>query len=104
MNATTRPLRAWPLAIILALAPVWLIGMLLLHLWRQALTLLVAVLSVGGLFLLLTPLVGRPRPTIQSGICVHDHYAYFSFPSGHVSHDETLPSALMEDPIQLVTH
>lgn len=66
---------------------IWLVGMLLLRLWRQALTLLVAVLSVGGLFLLLTPLVARPRPTIQSGICVHDHYAYFSFPSGHVSHD-----------------
>ncbi len=66
---------------------IWLVGMLLLRLWRQALTLVVAVLSVGGLFLLLTPLVARPRPTIQSGICVHDHYAYFSFPSGHVSHD-----------------
>jgi len=66
---------------------IWLVGMLLLRLWRQAITLLVAVLSVGGLFLLLTPLVARPRPTIQSGICVHDHYSYFSYPSGHVSHD-----------------
>jgi undecaprenyl-diphosphatase len=66
---------------------IWLAAMLLLRLWRQAITLLVAVLSVGGLFLVLTPLVARPRPTIQSGICVHDHYPYFSFPSGHVSHD-----------------
>lgn len=68
-------------------AAIWLVGMLLLRLWRQALTLVVAVASVGGLFLLLTPLVARPRPTIASGICVHDHYSYFSFPSGHVSHD-----------------
>jgi membrane-associated phospholipid phosphatase len=66
---------------------IWLVGMLILRLWRQALTLVTAVLSVGGLFLVLTPLVARPRPTIASGICVHDHYAYFSFPSGHVSHD-----------------
>lgn len=66
---------------------IWVGGMLLLRLWRQALTFVVAVLSVGGLFLLLTPLVARPRPSIQSGICVHDRYAYFSFPSGHVSHD-----------------
>jgi membrane-associated phospholipid phosphatase len=66
---------------------IWVVGMLLLRLWRQTLTYLAAVLSVGGLFLLLTPLVGRPRPTIQSGICVHDHYPYFSYPSGHVSHD-----------------
>src|SRR5690348_15080283 len=33
LNATTRPLRAWPLAIILALAPVWLIGMFHRGLW-----------------------------------------------------------------------
>ena len=66
---------------------IWVVGMLLLRLWRQAITLVTAVLSVGGLFLVLTPLVGRPRPTIQSGICVHDHYPYFSYPSGHVSHD-----------------
>lgn len=66
---------------------IWVGGMLLLRLWRQALTFLAAVLSVGGWFLLLTPLVARPRPTIQSGICVHDHYTYFSYPSGHVSHD-----------------
>jgi hypothetical protein len=66
---------------------VWVAGMLLLRLWRQAITFVLAVASVGGLFLFLTPLVGRPRPTINYGICVHDHYAYFSFPSGHVSHD-----------------
>ena len=66
---------------------IWVVGMLLLRLWRQAITYLTAVLSVGGLFLVLTPLVGRPRPAIQSGICVHDHYPYFSYPSGHVSHD-----------------
>ena len=66
---------------------VWVGGMLLLRLWRQAIALALAVLSVGGLFLVLTPLVGRPRPAIQNGICVHDHYPYFSFPSGHVSHD-----------------
>ncbi len=64
-----------------------MVGMLILRLWRQALTLVAAVLSVGGLFILLTPLVARPRPTIASGICVHDHFAYFSYPSGHVSHD-----------------
>jgi membrane-associated phospholipid phosphatase len=63
------------------------VGMLLLRLWRQAITFVLAVLSVGGLFLLLTPLVGRPRPSISNGICVHDHIPYFSFPSGHVSHD-----------------
>ena len=66
---------------------IWVGGMLLLRLWRQAITFLLAVLSVGGLFLVLTPLVGRPRPAISNGICVHDHYAYFSYPSGHVSHD-----------------
>lgn len=68
-------------------AAVWLIGMLLLRLFRQALYFVVAVASVGGLFLLLTPLIARPRPTIQAGICVHDIYNYYSFPSGHVSHD-----------------
>lgn len=68
-------------------AAVWVIGMLLLRLFRQALYFVVAVASVGGLFLLLTPLVARPRPTLQSGICVHDTYPYYSFPSGHVSHD-----------------
>lgn len=68
-------------------AAIWLIGMLLLRLFRQALYYVMAVASVGGLFLLLTPLVARPRPTIQAGICVHDIYTYYSFPSGHVSHD-----------------
>ncbi len=66
---------------------VWLIGMLLLRMFRQALYFVVAVASAGGLFLLLTPLVARPRPTIQAGICVHDTYPYYSFPSGHVIHD-----------------
>lgn len=68
-------------------AAVWLVGMLLLRLFRQALYFVVAVASVGGLFLLLTPLVARPRPTLGVGICVHDTYSYYSFPSGHVSHD-----------------
>ena len=70
-------------------------GMLLLRLWRQAIALVLAVLSVGGLFLLLTPLVGRPRPAISYGICVHDHYSYFSFPSGHVSHDVVIYGFLL---------
>lgn len=65
----------------------WLIGMSLLRLFRQALFFIVGVASVGGLFLLLTPIVSRPRPTLKYGICVHDTYPYFSFPSGHVSHD-----------------
>lgn len=68
-------------------AAVWVIGMLLLRLFRQALYFVVAVASVGGIFLLLTPLVARPRPTPAAGICVHDTYPYYSFPSGHVSHD-----------------
>jgi len=68
-------------------AAVWLVGMLLLRLFRQALYFVVAVASVGGLFLLLTPLVARPRPTFGAGICVHDTYHHYSFPSGHVSHD-----------------
>jgi len=75
-----------PLPSVIA-AAVWVIGMLLLRLFRQALYFVVAVASVGGLFLLLTPLIGRPRPTLQAGICVHDTYPYYSFPSGHVSHD-----------------
>jgi membrane-associated phospholipid phosphatase len=68
-------------------AAVWLVGMLLLRLFRQALYFVVAVASAGGLFLLLTPLVARPRPTIKAGICVHDIYSAYSFPSGHVIHD-----------------
>lgn len=66
---------------------IWFIGLLLLRLFRQALYAVVAVASAGGLFLLLTPLVARPRPTVKAGICVHDTYPYFSFPSGHVTHD-----------------
>jgi membrane-associated phospholipid phosphatase len=57
-------------------AAAWLVSMLLMRLFRQVFYFVVAVASVGGLFLLLTPLVERPRPTIGAGIC-----------SGHVSHD-----------------
>ena len=62
-------------------------AMLLLRWWRQALFFVVAVATAGSLFLFLTPLVARPRPNIKFGICVHDVYSYFSFPSGHVTHD-----------------
>jgi len=62
-------------------------ALLLLRWWRQALFFVVAVASAGGLFLLLTPLVGRPRPSVKNGICVHDIYPYYTFPSGHVTHD-----------------
>jgi membrane-associated phospholipid phosphatase len=62
-------------------------GLLFLRWWRQALFFVAAVASAGGLFLLLTPLVGRPRPNVKNGICVHDVYSYYSFPSGHVTHD-----------------
>jgi membrane-associated phospholipid phosphatase len=68
-------------------AAIWVGGMLLLRLWRQAIVFIVAVASAGGLFLFLTPLVGRPRPGVKYGICVHDIYSYYSFPSGHVTHD-----------------
>jgi membrane-associated phospholipid phosphatase len=62
-------------------------ALLLLRWWRQALFFVVAVATAGGLFLLLTPLVARPRPSVKNGICVHDLYSYYSFPSGHVTHD-----------------
>lgn len=62
-------------------------ALLLLRWWRQALVFVLALASMGGLFLLLTPLVARPRPGIKNGICVHDIYPYYSFPSGHVTHD-----------------
>ena len=62
-------------------------AMLLLRWWRQALFFVVAVATAGSLFLFLTPLVARPRPNIKYGICVHDIYSYYSFPSGHVTHD-----------------
>jgi membrane-associated phospholipid phosphatase len=61
--------------------------LLLLRWWRQALFFVIALASMGGLFLLLTPLVARPRPSVKNGVCVHDIYPYYSFPSGHVSHD-----------------
>lgn len=66
---------------------IWVGGLLLLRWWKQALFFVVAVASAGGLFLVLTPLVGRPRPGVKYGICIHDVYSYFSFPSGHVTHD-----------------
>ncbi len=66
---------------------VWLVLLLISRLFRQALYFIVAVASAGGLFLLLTPLVARPRPSLHYGICVHDTYPYYSFPSGHVIHD-----------------
>ena len=62
-------------------------ALLLLRWWRQALFFVVAVATAGSLFLILTPLVGRPRPNVKEGICVHDVYSYYSFPSGHVTHD-----------------
>jgi membrane-associated phospholipid phosphatase len=62
-------------------------ALLLLRWWRQALFFVVAVATVGGLFLLLTSLVARPRPSVKNGICVHDLYSYYSFPSGHIMHD-----------------
>lgn len=68
-------------------AAIWVGGMLLLRWFRQALFFIAAVASAGGLFLVLTPLVGRPRPSMKEGICVHDIYSYYSFPSGHVTHD-----------------
>jgi membrane-associated phospholipid phosphatase len=68
-------------------AAIWVGGLLLLRWWRQALFFVVAVASAGGLFLVLTPLVGRPRPGVKYGICIHDIYSYYSFPSGHVTHD-----------------
>src|SRR6266516_1360846 len=68
-------------------AAIWVAGMLLLRWWREALVFVVAVASAGCLFLLLTPLVGRPRPSVKYGICIHDIYSYYSFPSGHVIHD-----------------
>jgi membrane-associated phospholipid phosphatase len=61
--------------------------LLLLRWWRQALFFVIALASAGGLFLLLSSLVGRPRPGVKYGICVHDIYSYYSFPSGHVTHD-----------------
>ncbi len=64
------------------------LGVLLLVRWfRQALFFVVSVATAGGLFLALTPLVGRPRPSVKEGICVHDMIFYHSFPSGHVIHD-----------------
>jgi membrane-associated phospholipid phosphatase len=62
-------------------------ALLLLRWWRQAFFFVVAVATAGGLFLFLTPLVARPRPNVKYGICVHDVYSYYSFPSGHVTHD-----------------
>lgn len=75
-----------PLPSVIA-AAFWVVGMLLLRLFRQALFFVAAVASAGGLFLLLTPLVARPRPSVRYGICIHDLYSYYSFPSGHVIHD-----------------
>lgn len=66
---------------------IWFVGLLLLRLFRQALYAVVAVASAGGLFLFFTSLVARPRPALASGICIHDTYPYYSFPSGHVIHD-----------------
>jgi membrane-associated phospholipid phosphatase len=66
---------------------IWVGALLLLRWWRQALFFVVALASAGGLFLLFTPLVARPRPNVKYGICVHDIYSYYSFPSGHVTHD-----------------
>lgn len=66
---------------------IFLVGLLLLRWFKEAFFFIVSVASAGALFLILTPLVGRPRPGIKEGICVHDMIFYHSFPSGHVIHD-----------------
>ena len=65
----------------------WVGGMLLFRWFRQAIFLGAAVFSAATLFAVLTILVGRPRPGLQYGICVHDLIPIHSFPSGHVIHD-----------------
>lgn len=66
---------------------IWLVVLLLMRWFLQAVFFIVAVASGGGLFLLITPLVGRPRPSVGEGICVQTTVPYHSFPSGHVIHD-----------------
>lgn len=66
---------------------VWVVLLLLLRWWRQAIFFIVSVASGGLLFLLLTPIVARPRPNVSEGICVQTTIHYYSFPSGHVIHD-----------------
>src|SRR5207245_4255657 len=67
--------------------PIWMIGMMLFRCIRQALFLGSAVLSAGGLWLVLELLVARPRPVTAEGICIHRIVPAYSFPSGHVMHD-----------------
>jgi len=73
-----------PSIVSLAIAAIIL---LIFRLWRQAIF-LVAIVGAGtGLFTLLGDIVGRPRPDVKYGICVHDLIPFHSFPSGHVIHD-----------------
>ena len=66
---------------------IWVVILLLLRWFLQLIFFVVSVATGGGLFLLLTPIVARPRPTVGEGICVQTTIHYYSFPSGHVIHD-----------------
>ena len=74
---------------------VWMIGMMLFRCIRQALFLGSAVLTAGGLWLVLELLVARPRPVTAEGICIHRIVPAYSFPSGHVMHDVVLYGFLL---------
>jgi membrane-associated phospholipid phosphatase len=66
---------------------IWTVIMLFLRWWRQVIFFIVSVATGGLWFLILTPIVARPRPSVSEGICVQTTVHYFSFPSGHVIHD-----------------
>ena len=69
--------------------------MMLFRCIRKALFLGSAVLTAGGLWLVLELLVARPRPVTAEGICIHRIVPAYSFPSGHVMHDVVLYGFLL---------
>lgn len=81
MNTMDDPIQS------VALPVLWIVGMLLFRLFRQAVTFGLAVLGSGLLWQGIEMLVMRPRITPAAGVCVHRRIAAFSFPSGHVIHD-----------------
>lgn len=66
---------------------IWVVLLLLLRWWRQVIFFIVSVATGGLWFLILTPIIARPRPNVGEGICVQTTIHYHSFPSGHVIHD-----------------
>ncbi len=89
MNTMDDPIQS------VALPVLWMIGMMLFRLFRQAFTLGLAVLSSSLLWEGIEMLVARPRITPILGVCVHRKIAAFSFPSGHVIHDSVFYGFLL---------